>query len=41
MVYVKKTEIIMRNILFLAPKFIFFKHVTQHVNLSWNDFVGM
>jgi hypothetical protein len=41
MVYVKKTEIIMRNALFLVPKFIFFTHATRHVNLSWNDFVGM
>jgi hypothetical protein len=41
MVYVEKTKIVMWNVLFLASKFIFFTLATRHIDLSWNDFVGM
>jgi hypothetical protein len=41
MVYLEKTKIVMWNVLFLASKFIFFTLATRHIDLSWNDFVGM
>jgi hypothetical protein len=31
----------MSNALFLAPNFVFFTHATWHVDLSWNNFMGM
>jgi hypothetical protein len=33
-VYVKKTKIVMRNVLFLAPFFSFLTDATRHVDLS-------
>jgi hypothetical protein len=39
-VYVKKRNFILWQVFVLALNIVFFTHVTQQVNFSWNDFVN-